>query len=166
MLSKCCVVQNTFVGPAMSLFAIILVLLLFSRGVFIFPILIAHNYFSKDKLPFRQMVVAWCAHITQAHIHHSCRAMFFTEVLFAQKHSLHRSTLCTEALSAQIPMPSMLCQLHRHKGFVMLCKTPGHSARVNSKMPPVTPRTGCEMCQMRIAAPSHVVDMHAGGQAQ
>ncbi len=97
MLSKCCVVQNTFVGPAMSLFAIILVLLLFSRGVFIFPILIAHNYFSKDKLPFRQMVVAWCAHITQAHIHHSCRAMFFTEVLFAQKHSLHRSTLRTNS---------------------------------------------------------------------
>ncbi|BDA42337.1 probable sodium/hydrogen exchanger 4 at N-terminal half [Coccomyxa sp. Obi] len=53
--------KNTFVGPAMSLFAIIMVLLLVSRGVFVFPILAAHNYFFKEKLPFRQMVVAWWA---------------------------------------------------------------------------------------------------------
>ena len=48
-------------GPAMSLFGIIMVLLLVSRGVFVFPILAAHNYWSKEKLPFRQIVVAWCA---------------------------------------------------------------------------------------------------------
>lgn len=45
----------------MSLFGIIMVLLLVSRGVFVFPILAAHNYWSKEKLPFRQIVVAWCA---------------------------------------------------------------------------------------------------------
>lgn len=48
-------------GPAMALFGIIMVLLLVSRGVFVFPILAAHNYWSKEKLPFRQIVVAWCA---------------------------------------------------------------------------------------------------------
>lgn len=53
-------VQNTFVGSAMSLFAIIMVLLLVSRGLFVFPILAAHNYWAKERLPFRQMVVAWC----------------------------------------------------------------------------------------------------------
>ncbi|EIE20808.1 Sodium/hydrogen exchanger, partial [Coccomyxa subellipsoidea C-169] len=55
------VMQNTFVGPAMALFGIIMVLLLVSRGVFVFPILAAHNYWSKEKLPFRQIVVAWWA---------------------------------------------------------------------------------------------------------
>ncbi|KAK9909738.1 hypothetical protein WJX75_006766 [Coccomyxa subellipsoidea] len=53
--------KNTFMGPAMSLFGIIMVLLLVSRGVFVFPILAAHNYWSKEKLPFRQIVVAWWA---------------------------------------------------------------------------------------------------------
>ena len=54
-------VQNTYIGQAMGLFGIVLVLLLASRAVFLFPILAAHNYFCVEKLPFRHAVVAWCA---------------------------------------------------------------------------------------------------------
>ncbi len=43
----------------MGLFGIVLVLLLASRAVFLFPILAVHNFFSGDKLPFRHTVVAW-----------------------------------------------------------------------------------------------------------
>jgi hypothetical protein len=51
--------QNAFIGSAMALFVIIMVLLLVSRAVFVFPILALHNYWRKEKLPFRQVVVAW-----------------------------------------------------------------------------------------------------------
>ena len=54
-----CVVQNTYIGQAMGLFGIVLVLLLASRAVFLFPILAAHNFFCAEKLPFRHTVVAW-----------------------------------------------------------------------------------------------------------
>lgn len=53
--------QNTFVGQAMSMFGIVLVLLLASRAVFVFPIMALHNLWSAEKLPLRQIVVAWCA---------------------------------------------------------------------------------------------------------
>ena len=53
--------QNTFVGQAMSMFGIVLVLLLASRAVFVFPIMALHNLWSSEKLPLRQIIVAWCA---------------------------------------------------------------------------------------------------------
>ena len=43
----------------MGLFGIVLVLLLASRAVFLFPILAVHNFFCAEKLPFRHTVVAW-----------------------------------------------------------------------------------------------------------
>ena len=52
-------VQNTYIGQAMALFGIVLVLLLASRAVFLFPILAAHNYLTAEKLPFRHTIVAW-----------------------------------------------------------------------------------------------------------
>ena len=52
-------VQNTYIGQAMGLFGIVLVLLLASRAVFLFPILAVHNFFCAEKLPFRHTVVAW-----------------------------------------------------------------------------------------------------------
>lgn len=45
----------------MALFATVLFLLLFSRAVFAFPILFAHNRWSKDPLTLREVVVAWRA---------------------------------------------------------------------------------------------------------
>ena len=51
--------QNTYIGQAMGLFGIVLVLLLVSRAVFLFPILAVHNFFCAEKLPFRHTVVAW-----------------------------------------------------------------------------------------------------------
>ena len=51
--------QNTYIGQAMALFGIVLVLLLASRAVFLFPILAAHNYLTAEKLPFRHTIVAW-----------------------------------------------------------------------------------------------------------
>ena len=54
-----CSLQNTYIGQAMGLFGIVLVLLLASRAVFLFPILAVHNVFCAEKLPFRHTVVAW-----------------------------------------------------------------------------------------------------------
>lgn len=51
--------QNTCIGQAMALFGIVLVLLLLSRAVFLFPILAVHNFFSSEKLPIRHTIVAW-----------------------------------------------------------------------------------------------------------
>ena len=53
--------QNTNIKQAMALFATVLFLLLFSRAVFAFPILFAHNRWSKDPLTLREVVVAWHA---------------------------------------------------------------------------------------------------------
>ncbi|CAL5219929.1 g1861 [Coccomyxa viridis] len=53
--------KNTYIGQAMGLFGIVLVLLLVSRAVFLFPILAVHNFFCAEKLPFRHTVVAWWA---------------------------------------------------------------------------------------------------------
>ena len=52
-------VQNTYIGQAMALFGIVLLLLLASRAIFLFPILAAHNHLTTEKLPFRHTVVAW-----------------------------------------------------------------------------------------------------------
>ena len=43
------------------MFGIVLVLLLASRAVFVFPIMALHNLWGSEKLPLRQIVVAWCA---------------------------------------------------------------------------------------------------------
>lgn len=51
--------QNTYIGQAMAMTGIVLVLLLVSRAVFLFPILAAHNFFSSEKLSIRHTVVAW-----------------------------------------------------------------------------------------------------------
>ena len=42
------------------MFALVLFLLLASRAVFVFPILAAHNYWARETLPLRHIVVAWC----------------------------------------------------------------------------------------------------------
>ncbi len=51
--------QNTYIGQAIAMTGIVLVLLLISRAVFLFPILAAHNLFSSEKLPIRHTIVAW-----------------------------------------------------------------------------------------------------------
>ena len=51
--------QNTYIGQAMAMTGIVLVLLLVSRAVFLFPILAVHNFFSGEKLPIRHTIVAW-----------------------------------------------------------------------------------------------------------
>ena len=53
--------QNTNVGRAILLSIIMILLLLFSRACFCFPILCAHNYFSPERVTVREMIIAWCA---------------------------------------------------------------------------------------------------------
>ena len=45
----------------MALFATMLFLLLFSRAVFAFPILVIHNRLSKEPLTLQEVVIAWRA---------------------------------------------------------------------------------------------------------
>ena len=60
-MRTCCWAQNTFLPQAMSMFVLVLFLLLASRAVFVFPIMAAHNYWARDPLPLRHILVAWCA---------------------------------------------------------------------------------------------------------
>ena len=59
----------------MALFATVLFLLLFSRAVFAFPILFAHNRWSKDPLTLREVVVAWRAPTKALPAHAYCRVL-------------------------------------------------------------------------------------------
>ena len=51
--------QYTAVGKAIGLSAIVIVLLLFSRATFCFPVLFSHNYFGTERVSWREMIVAW-----------------------------------------------------------------------------------------------------------
>lgn len=131
-LTRCGGLQNTFVGPAMSLFAIIMVLLLVSRGVFVFPILAAHNYFSKEKLPFRQMVVAWCAHIFSS-TYAACLCSMF----------------CTESLSLHMfPCYSCIIKSTMDKSMAKQQYTHGHRAKV-IQYPPNASKVHCVLCDRK-----------------
>ena len=66
--------QNTNIKQAMALFATVLFLLLFSRAVFAFPILFAHNRWSKDPLTLCEVVVAWRVPIKTINAHDQCLA--------------------------------------------------------------------------------------------
>lgn len=59
VFSDCVMVQSTHVGRAVLLSIIVILLLLFSRACFCFPILCAHNYFSPERVTSREMIVAW-----------------------------------------------------------------------------------------------------------
>ncbi|KAK9823397.1 hypothetical protein WJX72_002484 [[Myrmecia] bisecta] len=52
---------NMYLGHAAILFVVVLFLLLFSRAVFTFPIMLLHNRFSKEKLKITEIVVIWWA---------------------------------------------------------------------------------------------------------
>ena len=52
-------VQDTNVGRAVALSVIVIVVLLFSRAVFCFPVLAAHNYFSTERVNAREMFICW-----------------------------------------------------------------------------------------------------------
>ena len=60
MVTSVLAVQQTNVGRAILLSIIMILLLLFSRAVFCFPILCAHNYFSSERVSAREMIIAWC----------------------------------------------------------------------------------------------------------
>ena len=53
--------QNTYLGEALWLFFVLLVLLMLGRAAFVFPISFMHNLWSREKLAFREMVVIWSA---------------------------------------------------------------------------------------------------------
>lgn len=61
----------------MALFATVLFLLLFSRAVFAFPILFAHNRWSKDPLTLREVVVAWRVPAQALTAHAQCRVLSY-----------------------------------------------------------------------------------------
>ncbi len=84
------------------MFGIVLVLLLASRAVFVFPILAAHNYWSKETLPLRHMIVAWCARMHRAHtaLQHPGLGPFYP--LLWCGHA-HRS--CSPAASRALKVP-------------------------------------------------------------
>ena len=51
--------QNTYLGEALWLFFVLLVLLMLGRAAFVFPISFLHNLWSREKLAKREMVVIW-----------------------------------------------------------------------------------------------------------
>lgn len=51
--------QNTYLGEALWLFFVLLVLLMLGRAAFVFPISVLHNLWSREKLAKREMVVIW-----------------------------------------------------------------------------------------------------------
>jgi len=53
------VLQNTYLGEALWLFFVLLVLLMLGRAAFVFPISFLHNLWSREKLAKREMVVIW-----------------------------------------------------------------------------------------------------------
>ena len=54
-------VQNTYLGEALWLFFVLLVLLMLGRAAFVFPISFMHNLWSREKLALREMIVIWSA---------------------------------------------------------------------------------------------------------
>lgn len=48
-------------GRAVALSVIVIIVLLFSRAVFCFPVLAVHNYFSTERVNTREMFICWCA---------------------------------------------------------------------------------------------------------
>lgn len=54
--------QNTYLGEALWLFFVLLVLLMLGRAAFVFPISLLHNLWSREKLAKREMVVIWYVH--------------------------------------------------------------------------------------------------------
>lgn len=57
--SKSLSVQNTYARECVALVFFSLFLLLFSRAVFVFPILYAHNHWAEQKLRSSEIVVSW-----------------------------------------------------------------------------------------------------------
>ena len=55
------VLQYTHVGRALGLTPIVVVLLLLSRAIFCFPVLLAHNRLATEKVTWKEMFIAWCA---------------------------------------------------------------------------------------------------------
>ena len=51
--------QSTYARECIALVFYSLFLLLFSRAIFIAPILVAHNRWSDQKLTYSEMVIAW-----------------------------------------------------------------------------------------------------------
>lgn len=56
--------QNTYLGEALWLFFVLLVLLMLGRAAFVFPISFMHNLWSREKLAVREMIVIWCTHLS------------------------------------------------------------------------------------------------------
>jgi len=53
--------QNTMVGDMVWLFCVLLVLTLLGRAAFVFPLSLAHNWYAREQLSFKEMVVIWRA---------------------------------------------------------------------------------------------------------
>lgn len=51
--------QNTYAKECIALVFFSLFLLLFSRAIFAFPILYAHNHWAEQKLTHNEIIVAW-----------------------------------------------------------------------------------------------------------
>ena len=56
---KSAALQNTYAGECIALVFFSLFLLLFSRAVFVFPILYAHNQWAESKLTHQEIIVSW-----------------------------------------------------------------------------------------------------------
>jgi hypothetical protein len=49
------------VGDMVWLFCVLLVLTLLGRAAFVFPLSLAHNWYAREQLSFKEMVVIWRA---------------------------------------------------------------------------------------------------------
>ena len=52
--------QNTYALEVLWLFVVLLLLMGLGRAVFVFPLSLAHNWWSREKLSVRDSVIIWC----------------------------------------------------------------------------------------------------------
>ena len=59
-LTTCAGLQNTYALEVLWLFLVLLLLMCLGRAVFVFPLSWAHNWWSRERLSFRDSVIIWC----------------------------------------------------------------------------------------------------------
>jgi hypothetical protein len=52
-------VQNAYGWEIAWLFCVLLLLMVLGRAAFVFPLSFVHNWWAKDKLSFKEMIIIW-----------------------------------------------------------------------------------------------------------
>ena len=84
--------QNTYALEVLWLFVVLLLLMGLGRAVFVFPLSLAHNWWSRERLSLRDSVIIWCVALLPHHL----------GTLTVQQ-TLERAPLLLRASSAKLP---------------------------------------------------------------